>query len=301
MTTINIADAQFWVHDQDAALDFYTGKLGWEVRADVTMPAWSFRWLCVTPPAGDGPALVLMPVPGQPMLDEVSSAQLPELVAKGAVGTLFLETDDCRAAYDELSARGVESRSADGAAVRDRHIVPGSVGQQHPAHAGAGVRSGTALTRIRREHFLLSATIGKCMTAGTAASRAWAPQVLALRRQRPGRAPPRDPPGWLGNVAREQTTAVSPGLCGFGVSAARDRKATRQGGPYLRRSPTPRLPVSVPSTSPVPAPDTERTDRIRCPVASSSLRSPHSRKRTFSYGTARQVARYIAGRGPAGV
>ncbi|WP_370656704.1 VOC family protein [Streptomyces sp. NBS 14/10] len=83
MTTINIANAQFWVHDQDAALDFYTGKLGWEVRANVTMPAWSFRWLCVAPTGGDGPALVLMPVPGQPMLDEVSSAQLSDLVAKG--------------------------------------------------------------------------------------------------------------------------------------------------------------------------------------------------------------------------
>lgn len=108
MTTIKIANAQFWVHDQDLALDFYTKKLGWEVRADVTMEAWSFRWLCVAPPGGDGPALVLMPVPGQPMLDEASSAQLSDLVAKGAGGTLFLETDDCKAAYDELSARGVE-------------------------------------------------------------------------------------------------------------------------------------------------------------------------------------------------
>lgn len=108
MTTIKIANAQFWVHDQDEALDFYTKKLGWEVRADVMMEAWSFRWLCVAPPDGDGPALVLMPVPGQPMLEEASSAQLSDLVAKGAGGTLFLETDDCKAAYDELSARGVE-------------------------------------------------------------------------------------------------------------------------------------------------------------------------------------------------
>ncbi|MGW7695709.1 VOC family protein [Streptomyces asiaticus] len=108
MTTIKIANAQFWVHDQDEALDFYTRKLGWEVRADVTMEAWNFRWLCVAPPGGDGPALVLMPVPGQPMLDEASSVQLSDLVAKGAGGTLFLETDDCEAAYDELSARGVE-------------------------------------------------------------------------------------------------------------------------------------------------------------------------------------------------
>ncbi len=48
-----------------------------------------------------------MPIPGPPMLDGTSSAHLAQLVAKGAGGTLFLETDDCQATYDELSARGV--------------------------------------------------------------------------------------------------------------------------------------------------------------------------------------------------
>jgi len=107
---INIANAQFWVHDQDEALKFYTKTLGWEVRADVTMEAWNFRWLCVAPaPAGpEAPGLVLMPVPGPPMLDADASATLGDLVAKGAGGTLFLETDDCQAAYDDLSARGVK-------------------------------------------------------------------------------------------------------------------------------------------------------------------------------------------------
>ena len=81
--------------------------LGWEVRADVTMEEWSFRWLVVGPAGQDDVGLVLMPIPGAPMLDADSSAQLAELVAKGAGGTLFLETDDCQAAYDELSARGV--------------------------------------------------------------------------------------------------------------------------------------------------------------------------------------------------
>ena len=104
---IAIANAQFWVHDQDAALEFYTKTLGWQVRADVTMEAWSFRWLCVAPEAESGPGLVLMPVPGEPMIDAEGSAQLADLVAKGAGGTLFLETDDCQAAYDDLSARGV--------------------------------------------------------------------------------------------------------------------------------------------------------------------------------------------------
>ena len=104
---IRIANAQFWVHDQDKALDFYTRMLGWEVRADVTMAAWNFRWLQVGPPGQEDVGLVLMPVPGPPMLDGADSAAMGELVAKGAGGTLFLETDDCQAAYDELSARGV--------------------------------------------------------------------------------------------------------------------------------------------------------------------------------------------------
>ena len=104
---IKIANAQFWVHDQDEALAFYTRTLGWEVRADVTMEEWNFRWLVVAPAGQDSLGLVLMPIPASPMLDAASSAQLAELVAKGAGGTLFLETDDCQAAYEELSARGV--------------------------------------------------------------------------------------------------------------------------------------------------------------------------------------------------
>ncbi len=104
---MQIANAQFWVHDQNEALAFYTKKLGWEVRADVTMEEWNFRWLVVGPSDQANVGLVLMPVPGPPMLDASSSEQLGELVAKGAGGTLFLTTDDCSATYEELSARGV--------------------------------------------------------------------------------------------------------------------------------------------------------------------------------------------------
>lgn len=102
-----IANAQFWVHDQDASLAFYTQQLGWEVRSDVTMEEWHFRWLVVGPVGQDDVGLVLMPVPGAPMLDEERHRQLADLVAAGAGGTLFLEVDDCQATYDELSARGV--------------------------------------------------------------------------------------------------------------------------------------------------------------------------------------------------
>ena len=104
---IKIANTQFWVHDHESVLDFYTRTLGWEVRADNTLEDWNFRWLVVGPPGQDEIGLVLMKIPGPPMLDEASGAQLAELVAKGMGGTLFLETDDCQASYDELSARGV--------------------------------------------------------------------------------------------------------------------------------------------------------------------------------------------------
>lgn len=105
---IRIANAQFWVHDQDDALEFYTKTLGWEVRADVEMEAWQFRWLVVAPPGRSDIGLVLMPVPREPMLDARASEELARLVAMGAGGTLFLETDDCQASFDALSARGVK-------------------------------------------------------------------------------------------------------------------------------------------------------------------------------------------------
>ena len=105
---IRIANAQFWVHDQDEALAFYTRTLGWEVRADVTIDEWNFRWLVVGPVGQHDVGLVLMPIPRSPLLDDDSSRHLAELVAKGAGGTLFLETDDCQASYDDLRARGVE-------------------------------------------------------------------------------------------------------------------------------------------------------------------------------------------------
>lgn len=104
---ITIANSQWLVHDQDEALGFYTRMLSWEVRADVTMEAWNFRWLCVGPPGQPGIGVVLMPVPGPPMLDEADSRKLGELVAKGAGGTLFLQTDDCEKSYDEPTSCGV--------------------------------------------------------------------------------------------------------------------------------------------------------------------------------------------------
>ena len=106
---IRIATAQIWVHDQDEALKFYTEKLGMEVRSDVTVPEMgNFRWLTVGPAGQPDMAIVLMAVPGPPMMDEATAEQVRELMGKGFAGTVFLATDNCQASYEELAARGVE-------------------------------------------------------------------------------------------------------------------------------------------------------------------------------------------------
>ena len=106
---MKIANTQLWVHDQDEALKFYTEKLGFEVRADVTMPEMgNFRWLTVGPVGQPDFAIVLMPIPRAPVFDEETAEQIGQLLAKGGVGTVFLTTDDCHASYEELKARGVE-------------------------------------------------------------------------------------------------------------------------------------------------------------------------------------------------
>jgi catechol 2,3-dioxygenase-like lactoylglutathione lyase family enzyme len=106
---IKISTAQVWVHDQEEALAFYTGKLGMEVRADVTMPELGdFRWLTVAPPGQDDIAIVLMAIPGQPVLNDETAAEIRNLMGKGFAGTVFLTTDDCQASYEQLKARGVE-------------------------------------------------------------------------------------------------------------------------------------------------------------------------------------------------
>jgi catechol 2,3-dioxygenase-like lactoylglutathione lyase family enzyme len=106
---MRIATTQMWVHDQDEALEFYTKKLGMEVREDVTVPELGdFRWLTVAPPGQEDVAIVLMAIPGQPVMDERTAEDVRALMAKGFAGAVFLVTDDCQKSYEELSARGVE-------------------------------------------------------------------------------------------------------------------------------------------------------------------------------------------------
>jgi catechol 2,3-dioxygenase-like lactoylglutathione lyase family enzyme len=105
----SVSAVNVWVHDQDEALAFYTQKLGFEIREDVTLPELGdFRWLTVGPAGQDDVALALMAIPGPPVFDTETADSVRNLMAKGAAGGLFFSTDDCRATYKELKSRGVE-------------------------------------------------------------------------------------------------------------------------------------------------------------------------------------------------
>lgn len=100
-----LSHATIWVKDQDSALAFYTEKLGFEVRTDVSFEG--MRWLTVGPKSQPDLEMILMPVQGSPHGEE-TSALMAQLLERGALGPGVLHTDDCRAAYEELKSKGVE-------------------------------------------------------------------------------------------------------------------------------------------------------------------------------------------------
>jgi catechol 2,3-dioxygenase-like lactoylglutathione lyase family enzyme len=99
--------ATVWVLDQDRAKEFYTEKLGLEVRSDMTMGEGGMRWLTVGAAGQPDVELTLM-VPGPPAMDQESAEMMKTLVAKGALGAGVLATDDIHGDYKKLKGRGVE-------------------------------------------------------------------------------------------------------------------------------------------------------------------------------------------------
>ena len=80
------------VADQDAAIAFYTDKLGFSLAADVPYGDGD-RWVEVAPPGG-GAALALVPPRGD--------------YQPGRMTGIALESADPRADRDELAAKGVD-------------------------------------------------------------------------------------------------------------------------------------------------------------------------------------------------
>ena len=102
----SIAITAVTVLDQEEALDFYVGKLGFEVTNDVDMGF--MRWLTIALPSDPDRQLILE-VPGPPFHSEETAAAVRELVAKGALGVAaILNTEDCQATYEALRTQGVE-------------------------------------------------------------------------------------------------------------------------------------------------------------------------------------------------
>jgi lactoylglutathione lyase len=86
----SIASAMFTVSDQDASLAFYTGRLGWEVRADVRFGAdGENRWLEVAPPGSVARLALNPPMGGTP-----------------GGSSIGVEVDDVLAEHARLTAAG---------------------------------------------------------------------------------------------------------------------------------------------------------------------------------------------------
>jgi predicted enzyme related to lactoylglutathione lyase len=101
-----LSHSPVYVLDQAEALRIYVDQLGFEIRTDQTMG--DYRWLTVGPRGQPDLEMILMEAREGPMADAESAAHLRALLEKGVMGAGVLETDDCRATYAELTARGVE-------------------------------------------------------------------------------------------------------------------------------------------------------------------------------------------------
>ena len=101
ITKLNVAS--IYVLDKDEAFDFYVNKLGLEKGNDVRQG--TYRWLTVRVP-GDVTEISLE-VPGPPLHDEATAAQLRQLITKGAMNGLVFKTDDTRGLFEQLKERGV--------------------------------------------------------------------------------------------------------------------------------------------------------------------------------------------------
>ena len=101
-----LSHVNVFVKDQEEAKAFYTEKLDFEVRTDISMEG--FRWLTVGPKDQKDLELVLMPMAPGGMFKDGAAETLLGLMDKGVFGAGVFQTSDCRAAYETLKARGVE-------------------------------------------------------------------------------------------------------------------------------------------------------------------------------------------------
>src|SRR6185295_16748491 len=106
-----LSHTSLFVSDQDKAYDFYVNKLGFKVNTDATMDN-GFRWLTVTAPDAPDHEIVLFPAASHVNgLDKDVRDALKLLLDKEVMGAGVFHTNDCRATYEELKAKGVHFKS----------------------------------------------------------------------------------------------------------------------------------------------------------------------------------------------
>ena len=103
--TQGVGVAGIYVRDQDEALEFYVGKLGFRVHTDAKNG--DYRWLTVQHPEQPSFQLGLYK-PAPPTMDAATAETVSTIVAKGAMPPLVLIVDNCRAAYERMRKAGVE-------------------------------------------------------------------------------------------------------------------------------------------------------------------------------------------------
>ena len=102
--SITLSHCFMYVTDQDEALEFYTGTVGLEVRTDVSMEG--YRWLTVGSPKQPDIEIGLAAI--GPPIPPADQNAVRDLVSKGSLGAVIFETDDCRATFEQVRARGAE-------------------------------------------------------------------------------------------------------------------------------------------------------------------------------------------------
>jgi hypothetical protein len=102
----SLSHSFMYVLDHDEALEFYAGKLGLEVGADVDLGP--FRWVTVHVPGKPESAIVLStPDMGH---DEETAAAIRDLVVKGGGNGVIFNVADCRAPMSSCARRASSSR-----------------------------------------------------------------------------------------------------------------------------------------------------------------------------------------------
>ncbi len=102
--TIRLRNSFLYVDDPEAALGFYRDVLGFEVLLDVDQGG-GMRWITVAPPGAET-SIVLTPVTAG--VSDEDGATLADLLAKGVLAGVVLETDDLDAAFERIAASGAD-------------------------------------------------------------------------------------------------------------------------------------------------------------------------------------------------